>query len=336
MTTNTQVLFQREPKGLPVISDFEIVERPLPAIGENQFLIRNHYLSLDPYMRMLMGGGWTYSPNMLSPGDLMVGRVLGEIIESRNPDYQPGEYVIGRLGWQTYAVSDGTNLDSKVVLKDGIPLSAYLGVCGSTGTTAWVGLKMSAGITSDDTVLISAAAGAVGSAAGQIAKAMGCTVIGIAGGPEKCKIVCDKFGFDACCDYKTSDLSAQLAAAAPSGIDVYFDNVGGEMLETAMSHLNRGARIAVCGVLSQYNNERAPHGITNTHLIFDKSLSIEGFVLSVHRDKWPTARAEIEDLILSGRMKFRETIAQGITNAPTAFIGMLNGENIGKQLVKLI
>lgn len=336
MTTNTQVLFHSTPVGLPKVSDFEIVERPLAPLEDNQFLIHNHYLSLDPYMRMLMGGGWTYSPNMLVSGDLMVGRVLGEIIESRNREYQVGEYVIGRLGWQTYAISDGTDLDSKVTPTQGIALSAYLGVCGSTGTTAWVGLKMSAEANSDDTVLVSAAAGSVGSAAGQIAKAMGCTVIGIAGGAEKCRIVCNEFGFDACCDYKAPDLSAQLSEAAPGGIDVYFDNVGGEMLDIAMSHLNRGARIAVCGVLSQYNNEGEPYGVTNTRLIFDKSLRIEGFVLSAHRDKWPTARAEIEELILSGKMKYRETIADGIANAPAAFIGMLNGENIGKQLVKLL
>jgi len=335
MTTNTQVLFRREPNGLPTVEDFEIVDRPLPEITENQFLIRNFYLSLDPYMRMLMGGGWTYSGNSLSPGDLMVGRVLGEVIESRNPDYQPGDHVIGRLGWQTHAVSDGSDLDFKVTPKEGIPLSAYLGACGSTGATAWVGLKVVAGLTATDTVLVSAAAGSVGSAAGQIAKSMGCRVIGIAGGPEKCRVVEDEFGADACCDYKAPDLTGQLAKAAPDGIDVYFDNVGGEVLDTAMAQLNRGARIAVCGVLSQYNNDGAPYGITNTRLIFDKSLRIEGFVLSNYRDKWPAARAELEDLFLSGHLKYRETIAEGISNAPAAFIGMLQGKNFGKQLVRL-
>ena len=335
MDTNTQVLFRCEPNGLPTVEDFEIVDRPLPEVDDNQFLIRNHYLSLDPYMRMLMGGGWTYSGNSLSPGDLMVGRILGEVIESRNPDYQPGDHVIGRLGWQTHAVSDGSDLDFKVTPKEGIPLSAYLGACGSTGATAWVGLKIVAGMKNTDTVLVSAAGGSVGSAAGQIAKSMGCRVIGIAGGAEKCLVVEDEFGMDACCDYKAPDLAGQLAKAAPNGIDVYFDNVGGEVLDTAMAQLNRGARIAVCGVLSQYNNDGEAYGVTNTRLIFDKSLRIEGFVLSNYREKWSTARAELEDLYLSGQLKYRETIADGINNAPAAFIGMLEGKNLGKQLVRL-
>ncbi len=335
MTVNTQVLFRRAPEGLPGVEDFEVVEKPLPEIGDGRFLIHNLYLSLDPYMRMLMGGGWTYSPNTLAPGDLMVGRVLGEVTDSRHPDYAPGDHVVGRLGWQTHAVSDGTDLDFKIEPGGEIPLSAYLGACGSTGATAWVGLKVVAGLAADDTVLVSAAAGSVGSAAGQIAKAMGCTAVGIAGGPEKCRIVVDEFGFDACCDYKAADLSGQLSDAQPGGFDVYFDNVGGETLDTAMAHLNRGARIAVCGVLSQYNNEGEPYGVRNTRLIFDKSLRLEGFVLSAHRDKWPQARAELEELVRSGRLEYRETVADGIENAPAAFISMLEGGNIGKQLVRL-
>ncbi len=335
MTQNTQVLFHREPHGLPQTDDFRIVETELPEIAENQFLIRNLYLSLDPYMRMMMGGGWTYSGTSLSPGDLMVGRILGEVVESKNPEYQPGDHVVGRLGWQTHAISDGANLDFKLAPKAGIPLSAYLGACGSTGVTAWLGLKVIAGLAPGETVLISAAAGSVGSAAGQIAKAMGCHVVGIAGGPEKCQTVTEEFGFDSCCDYKADHLSEQLATAAPGGFDVYFDNVGGEILDTALPHMNKGGRIPVCGVLSQYNNAGNPYGVVNTHLIFDKSLRLEGFVISAHRDKWPEARAELERLIQSGQFVYRETIAEGIINAPEAFIGMLQGLNIGKQLVKL-
>ncbi len=335
MAKNTRVLFRREPNGLPSVEDFEIVENPLPEPADNQFLIRNLYLSLDPYMRMLMGGGWTYSGNSLSPGDIMVGRILGEVIESRNAEYQPGEHVVGRLGWQTYVISDGSDLDFKIAQKEGIPLSAYLGVCGSTGSTAWVGLKVVAGVSPDDTVLVSTAAGSVGSAAGQIAKSMGCTVIGIADGPDKCRVVTSEFGFDACCDYKASDLAGQLSEAVPGGIDVYFDNVGGEMLDIVMSHLNRHARIAVCGVLSQYNNAGTPYGVTNTKLIFDKFLRLEGFVTNAYSDKLPAARAELEALVLSDRLKYRETISKGISNAPAAFIGMLQGKNIGKQLVRL-
>ena len=334
-TTNTVVLFRREPRGLPRLEDFEVVERPLPDPGPGQFLIRNLFLSLDPYMRMRMGGGWTYAGAPMTPGDVMVGRVLGEVVESGNPDFKPGAHVVGRLGWQTHAVSDGSDLDFTVSPRDGVPPSAYLGACGSTGATAWVGLNVVGDVAPDDTVLVSAAAGSVGSAVGQIAKAMGCRVVGIAGGLKKCRVVIDEFGFDACCDYKTPDLGRQLIEAAPDGIDLYFDNVGGAVLDTVLLRLNRGARVPVCGVLSRYNADGTPYGMVNTHLIFDKFLRLEGFVLSDYKDKLETARAELEDLVASGRLKYRETIAEGIANAPTAFIGMLQGKNIGKQLVRL-
>ena len=334
-TTNTVVLFRREPRGLPCLDDFEVVERPLPAVGPGQFLIRNLFLSLDPYMRMRMGGGWSYAGAPLTPGDVMVGRVLGEVVESDNADFAPGAHVVGRLGWQTHAVSDGTDLDFTASPPDGVPLSAYLGACGSTGATAWVGLKVVGGVAPDDTVAVSAAAGSVGSAVGQIAKAMGCRAVGIAGGPKKCRVVTEEFGFDACCDYKAPDLGRQLAEAAPDGIDLYYDNVGGAVLDTVLPRLNRGARVPVCGVLSRYNPDGPAYGLVNTHLIFDKSLSIEGFVFSGHKDKWETARAELEDLVASGRLKYRETIAEGMDKAPAAFIGMLEGKNIGKQLVRL-
>jgi NADPH-dependent curcumin reductase CurA len=333
--TNTQVLFRREPLGFPTPEDFEIVKTTVPDLAAGQLLISNLYLSLDPYMRMLMGGGWTYSGNQMTPGQVMVGRVLGVVIESNNPGFQPGDHAVGRLGWQTHAVSDGTDLDFKVVRKDDIPLTAYLGACGSNGVTAWAGLKMIGEPKADETVLVSAAAGSVGSAVGQIAKAMGCRAIGIAGGQEKCRIVTDEFRFDACCDYKGDDLAAQIRAAASEGVDVYFDNVGGEMLDTVLPCLNRGARVPVCGVLCQYNAEGEPYGVKNTRLIFDKKLRLQGFLLSDYREMWDQARAELEELVASGRLRYRETLAKGIENAPEAFIGMLQGRNIGKQLVQL-
>jgi NADPH-dependent curcumin reductase CurA len=333
--TNTQVLFRREPHGFPTLADFEIVHTALPDLAPGQFLLRNLYLSLDPYMRMLMGGGWTYRGKPMSSGEVMVGRVLGEVVESQNADFKPGEHVVARLGWQTYAVSDGSDLDFKVVPKDAIPLTAYLGACGSTGMTAWAGLKMIGDPQPGETVLVSAAAGSVGSAVGQIAKALGCRAIGIAGGQEKCRIVTDEFGFDACCDYKHDDLAAQIRAAADSGIDVYFDNVGGEMLDTILPQLNKHARVPVCGVLSHYNAAGEPYGVKNTRLIFDKSLRLQGFLLSDYRQQWDHARAELEELIATRRLCYRETIAKGIESAPEAFIGMLHGRNIGKQLVQL-
>ncbi len=329
------MLFRREPCGLPAPEDFEIVETPVPEVAAGQFLIRNLYLSLDPYMRMLMGGGWTYSGSNMKLGQVMVGRTLGVVGESRHPDFRSGEHVVGRLGWQTHVVSDGSNLDFKIERRDEIPLTAYLGVCGSNGVTAWLGLKKIAELKSGESVLVSAAAGSVGSAAGQIAKAMSCRAIGIAGGREKCRIVTEDFGFDACCDYKREDLGEQMRAATEKGVDVYLDNVGGKVLDTVLPCLKRGGRVAVCGVLSQYNAEGEPYGLKNTRLIFDKKLRLQGFLLSDYRELWGEARAELEELVASGRLRYRETIAKGIENAPQAFIGMLQGRNVGKQLVQL-
>ena len=336
MLTNTQVLFKSHPEGMPTPDNFDIVRVGMPPLEEGQFLLENVYLSLDPYMRMLMGGGWTYSGPGMTPGQLMVGRVLGKVVETKNADYALGDQVVGRLGWQSHAISDGTDLDFKVEPKDSVPLSAYLGACGSTAVTGWVGIKVVGKPNPGETVLVSAAAGSVGSAAGQIAKAMGCRAVGIAGGQDKCKLVTEVFEFDASCDYKADDLAGQIAAACPDGVDVYFDNVGGPVLDAALVNLNKYARVPVCGVLSAYNDKGEHYGVKNLHLVFDKTLNIQGFLLSDHRDKWPEARTELEDMIASGSMKYRETIAQGIENAPEAFIGMLGGANVGKQLVKRV
>lgn len=332
---STQVLFKREPRGYPTTADFETVECELPGLAPGEFLVKGLYLSLDPYMRMLMGGGWQFRGSAMTPGQVMVGRVLGEVITSNNAGYAPGDYLVGNFGWQTFAISDGSNVDFKVEPREGIPLSAYLGACGSNGLTAWAGLNMIGRAEAGETVLVSAAAGSVGSAAGQIAKSMGCRAIGIAGGAEKCAVVIDDFGFDACCDYKSGDLVAQIKAAAGEGIDVYFDNVGAEMLDSILPLLNKLARVPVCGVLSQYNAEGERYGVKNTRLIFDKSLRLQGFLVSQFRDRWDQGRAELEALVASGALRYRETIAKGIENAPQAFIGMLHGRNLGKQLVTL-
>ena len=335
ITTSTQVLFKREPSGFPTPADFDIVETQIPDPAAGQFLVRSLYLSLDPYMRMLMGGEWQFRGQSMTPGQVMAGRVLGEVLTSNNAAFKPGDLLVGGLGWQTYAVSDGTNVDFKVVPQNNIPLTAYLGACGSNGLTAWAGLKMIGDPQAGETVLVSAAAGSVGSAVGQIAKAMGCRAIGIAGGAEKCRVVTEEFGFDACCDYKRGDLAEQLAAVAKDGIDVYFDNVGAQMLDTVLPLLNKFARVPVCGVLSQYNAEGERYGVKNTRLLFDKSLRLQGFLVSQYRDKWDQGRAELEALVADGRLRYRETIAVGIERAPEAFIGMLHGRNLGKQLVEL-
>jgi NADPH-dependent curcumin reductase CurA len=262
--------------------------------------------------------------------------VLGEVVESRNVDFRPGEYLVGSFGWQTHALSDGTNVEFKIAPRDDVPLTAYLGACGSNGLTAWAGLKMIGDPKAGETVLVSAAAGSVGSAVGQLARTMGCRAVGIAGGAEKCRIVTEEFGFDACCDYKRGDLGGQIAATASDGVDVYFDNVGAEMLDTVLPLLNKLARVPVCGVLSEYNAEGERYGVKNTRLIFDKSLRLQGFLVSQYRDLWDQGRTELETLVASGRLRYRESIAEGIENAPEAFIGMLNGHNIGKQLVSLV
>ena len=334
-TTSTQVLFKQEPRGFPAVDDFELVERELPEPATGQFLVKGLYLSLDPYMRMLMGGGWQFRGGSMTPGQVMIGRVLGEVSESDNPAFAPGDHLVGSFGWQTHAISDGSNVEFKVLPKKGVPLSAYLGACGSNGLTAWAGLKIVGEAKAGETVLVSAAAGSVGSAVGQIAKAMGCRAVGIAGGAHKCAVVTEEFGFDACCDYKSGNLHEQIAAAAGEGIDVYFDNVGGEMLDAIMPLLNKFARVPVCGVLSQYNASGEPYGVKNTRLIFDKSLRLQGFLVSQYRDGWDRGRAELEELVARGALRYRETIAAGIEHAPQAFIGMLHGRNIGKQLVKL-
>ncbi len=334
-TKSTQVLFRSEPDGLPTRENFEIVDAELDEPGENHFLVRNEYLSLDPYMRMLMGGGWQFRGTGMTPGQVMIGRCLGVVIKSLNKNFKQGDRVVGSFGWQTHALSDGKNVDFRITPRDDIPLTAYLGACGSNGLTAWCGLKLIGNPVAGETVLVSAAAGSVGSAAGQIAKSIGCRVIGIAGGEEKCRIVTKEFGFDACCDYKAGDFEIQLKNAAGKGIDVYFDNVGGEMLDTILPLLSRGARVPVCGVLSQYNAKGEAYGVRNTRLIFDKQLLLQGFLVSQYRDRWDEARAELEGLIASGKLKYRETIAEGIESAPNAFIGMLKGQNIGKQLVRI-
>ncbi len=335
MPTNTRVIFKSHPEGMPVRENFEIEQIQTPPLEAGQFLLENQYLSLDPYMRMLMGGGWTYSGPGMTPGQLMVGRIIGKVIETRNADYAIGDHVVGRLGWQSHAISDGGDLDFKIEPKEGVPLSAYLGACGSTAVTGWVGVRIVGKPAQGETVLVSAAAGSVGSAAGQVAKAMGCRAVGIAGGAEKCRLVTEVFEFDACCDYKADDLAGQISQACPGGVDVYFDNVGGPVLDAALVNLNKYARVPVCGVLSAYNDRAEHYGVKNLHLVFDKTLCIQGFLLSDHTDKWAEARAELEGLVASGEMKYRETVAEGIENAPDAFIGMLNGANSGKQLVKL-
>lgn len=329
--SNRIITFARRPEGLPDASCFALEARPLPAPAEGQVLVENHYLSLDPYIRMRMEARDSYAP-VMALGETMVGRTAGRVIESRDAAIPEGSWVVGRLGWQDYSV--GTKADVQVIHPDRAPISAYLGSLGSTGITAWIGLVHIAGVKEGESVLVSAASGAVGSVVGQLAKARGCRVVGIAGGARKCAVVRERFGFDDCIDYKAADFTERLAQVAGSGFDVYFDNVGGPIFDATLPLMRLFGRIPLCGLVSQYNASE-PYGVRNLREVFNKRLTIRGFVLSDHRDVWDAATQELERAYAEGRLVYEETVTDGLENAPQAFIGMLQGGNIGKQLVRI-
>ena len=328
---NVQVLLARRPSGWVQETDFRIVESAIPEIADGQLLVRNHYLSLDPYMRNRINDVKSYA-KAVAPGEVMVGETVGEVVASRHPGFKPGAHVAGMSGWQLYAVSDGS--DIRPVDDSGVPLSAHLGILGMPGATAYIGLLDVGQPKSGETVLVSAASGAVGSVAGQLARIRGCRAIGIAGGPDKCRHVVDELGFDACIDYKAGRVAEDLRNAAPDGIDVCFENVGGEIFDAALGILNPFSRIALCGLVSQYNLIE-PYGMKNIRSLLANRITLKGFIVVDHLDRWPAARRDLALWVKDGRIKYRETIARGIENAPAAFIGLLKGRNLGKQLVKL-
>jgi NADPH-dependent curcumin reductase len=328
---NLQVTLANRPSGWVKESDFNIVETDIPRPAAGQVLVRNLFLSLDPYMRGRMNDGPSYAENV-KIGQVMVGGTAGEVVESNNPAFKPGEMVLGYFGWRQYGVSAGAEL--RKIDPNLAPISAYLGVLGMPGFTAWIGLVDICQPKAGETVVVSAAAGAVGSVVGQIAKIKGCRAVGIAGGKAKCDHVVNELGFDACVDYKAGNLMHDLAAAAPKGIDIDFENVGGEVLDAIALRLNPFARIALCGLISQYNEVR-PRGIDNLVMLLINRVKLQGFIVSDHIARQGEAIADLARWVGEGRIKYRETIAQGLEDAPRAFIGMLKGENFGKQLVKL-
>lgn len=309
------------------------METDLPDLKDGEFLVMNLWLSLDPYMRGRMNDAKSYAAKT-EIGDVMVGGTVGVVTESRSPKFQVGTMVLGYFGWQSYGISDGKGLRI-LPGKEGVSLSAYLGALGMPGITAWIGLISIGQPKSGGTVVVSAASGAVGSVVGQLAKAKGCRVVGIAGGKTKCDYVVNELGFDACVDYKAGHLAEDLRTAAPDGIDIYFENVGGEILDTVLTQLNAFARIPLCGFISQYNVTQ-PYAIRNFGALLTNRAKLQGFIVSEHLDLWPQAMQELESLASSGQLKYRETIAEGLHNAPAAFIGMLKGENLGKQLIKVV
>jgi hypothetical protein len=337
-TLNKRIVLASRPSAEPTAQNFRLEQAELPTLKDGEVLVRHHYLSLDPYMRGRMNEGKSYAqPQALDA--VMVGGTVGEVIESRQPNYKPGDKVVGGGGWQQYSVvAAGQPGVLRKVDTSRVPLSAYLGAVGMPGVTAWVGLTKIIEPKEGETIVVSAASGAVGSAVGQLAKARGCRAVGIAGGADKCDYVVRELGFDACIDYKRHDGAAAIAAAlkeqCSKGIDGYFENVGGAILDAVLQNANAFARVAVCGMISGYNG--APIPLAAPQLILVNRMKVQGFIVSEHMPLWPPALAELGERVANGTLKYRETVAQGIESAPEAFIGLLKGRNFGKQLVKLI
>ncbi|MDQ6679480.1 MAG: NADP-dependent oxidoreductase [Pseudomonadota bacterium] len=337
-TMNKQIHLTSRPDGEAAVENFRVVDAVVPELRDGQILVRNHFLSLDPYMRGRMNEAKSYAvPQELNA--VMGGGTAGEVVESKHPGYQPGDKVVGMGGWQQYAVVDGSvpGLMRKVDASR-IALSAYLGAVGMPGVTAWYGLTKICEPKAGQTIVVSAASGAVGSAVGQLAKARGCRAVGTAGGAEKCRYVVDELGFDACIDYKAhadnKSLYAALKQATPDGVDGCFENVGGAVLDVTLARMNAFGRIALCGMISGYNGVPIP--LQQPALILQSRLRIEGFIVSEHMEVWPEALKELGTRVADGTLKYRETVAQGLESAPEAFIGLLKGRNFGKQLVKLV
>ncbi len=338
MPVNRQIQLDNRPKGEAQASNFVLVSSETPALKDGEVLVRHHFLSLDPYMRGRMNDAKSYAqPQAL--GQTMGGGTVGEVVESHNPQFPLGTQVVGMGGWQEYGVVNATLPGAlRAVDTRHVPLSAYLGAVGMPGVTAYYGLVHIIAPKAGDTLVVSAATGAVGSAFAALSKARACRTVGIAGGPEKCKYAVDELGFDACIDYKlfsdAASLSAAIAAACPKGIDGYFENVGGMVLNAVLPLVNPFGRIAVCGMIAGYNG--VPIVLNQPALILMQRLKLEGFIVSEHMEVWPTALAELGGLVASGKLRARESIAQGLENAPEAFLGLLKGKNFGKQLVKLV
>lgn len=329
--SNTQVLFRSRPEGLPVEDNFEVVKSAMPKAGDGQVLRRTIYLSVDPYMRGRMSTLRSYAePATL--GEPMVGSTISEVVESNHPRYRAGDFVLGVDGWQEYAVSDGKGL--RKLDPTQAPISYAVGVLGMPGLTAYVALLDIGRPKAGETVVVSAAAGAVGSIAGQIAKIKGCRAVGTAGSDEKCAYVVKELGFDACINYKTEDLNAALKAACPNGIDVYFDNVGGAVLQAVLRRINLHARIPLVGLISQYNDVKPSPGPNLGSLISNRAL-IQGMLVFDHTDRMPDFLRDMAQWLGEGKVRYREDIIQGLENAPRAFIGLLQGENIGKRVVQV-
>ena len=338
MTTNQQIHLVSRPTGEASVDNFKLVEAEVPELKDGQVLVRHHFMSLDPYMRGRMNDAKSYAaPQPLNV--VMQGGTVGEVIASKNTGYVVGDHVVGFGGWQHFSVVDA-NVPGVLRKVDTthIPLSAYLGVVGMPGVTAWYGLTQICKPAAGKTIAVSAASGAVGSAVGQLAKARGCRVVGIAGGADKCGYVVNELGFDACIDYKAhgdpKSLHEAVKEATPEGVDGYFENVGGAVFDAVLPRMNAFGRIAVCGMISGYDGEPIP--IKQPQLLLMSRLTLEGFIVSEHMEIWPEALKELGTMVAAAKLKYRESVAQGLAAAPEAFLGLLKGKNFGKQVVKLV
>ena len=328
---NRRVLLVSRPQGAMTADNFQLVATPLEPLADGQFRVRNHWLSIDPYMRGRMNETKSYAaPQPL--GEVMIGATAGEVVESRNTRFAVGDKVTGVFGWQEFGTSDGTGVTK--VDDTAIPLSAYLGVAGMPGVTAWYGLNEIIAPQAGQTIVVSAASGAVGSVVGQLAKLAGCRAVGIAGGAEKCRYVTQTLGFDACVDYKAGKLQEDLEAATPEGVDGCFENVGGASLDATLTRMNPFGRIALCGMIAGYDG--APQPLRQPALILTMRLTLQGFIVTEHLDIWPRALAELASLVAQKKLTYRESVMEGLEHAPDALMGLFKGRNFGKQLVKLV
>lgn len=341
---NTSIHLASRPTGEPTHENFEI-KKDVPLkpedLKDGQILVRTLYLSLDPYMRGRMSAGKSYAAP-LEIGDVMTGEAIAQVVQSKHADYSQGDIVRAYTGWQAYAIvshDDPGARVRKVDTKSGIPLTNYLGVSGMPGFTAYVGLLEIGAPKKGETVVVAAASGAVGSVVGQIAKLKGCRVVGIAGGERKCKFVVQELGFDACIDHRAEDFAQQLASACSSGIDVYFENVGGRVFDAVLPLLNNFARVPVCGLVAQYSATSLPPGPDRTPLlmgnILAKRLLLKGFIVYDYAQKEQDFNREIAQWIKEGKIKYKEDIVTGLEKAPEAFMGLLKGQNFGKLIVKV-
>ena len=312
-------------------SNFKLVELPAPAPKEGEVLVKNLWLSLDPYMRGRLSQAKSYVKG-LEIGDVMTGETAGEVVESKHPKFKPGDKVTAPSGWQLYCCLKGDLLNKVDASK--VPLSYYLGCLGMPGRTAYFGMKDICQPKPGETVVVSAASGAVGSVVGQLAKAWGARAVGIAGGKAKCDYVAKELGFDACVDYKLGNLQRDLKEACPSGIDCYFENVGGQILDTVLAQMNVKSRIAVCGLISDYNAAE-PYGVKMFRSILVNRIKVQGLIVFDWLERYPEGNKALQDLAAAGKLKTRESVLEGLEKAPQGLIGLLKGENFGKQLVRL-